>query len=258
MSSTPAFADQVAIVTGGASGIGRAICQRLSEGGATVAAVDQNRGGAEETLTLLDGPGAAGSAAFEADVSESADVQRVVSSVREQLGAPAILVNNAAISRMGRVWELSEEDWERVMAVNLRSVFLFCKEVAPLMVEREYGRIVNISSGTAVRVGPGTGPYAASKAGVIAITKSVAGEVARWGITANAVAPGLVNTAMTRGHFGSEEALTEWAKNSSIANPMRVVLEPQDIAAAVAFLCLPEARYITGQTLHVNAGSYMP
>jgi NAD(P)-dependent dehydrogenase (short-subunit alcohol dehydrogenase family) len=126
------------------------------------------------------------------------------------------------------------------------------------MVEARYGRIVNIASGTAVRVGPGSGPYAASKAGIIALTKSVAGEVARMGITANVVAPGLTDTAMTRGQFGDEERLQQEASAGRIANPMRVVIQPEDIASAVAFLALPESRYITGQTLHVNAGSFMP
>ncbi len=252
------LARQVAIVTGGASGIGRAICQRLCVEGARVAVVDQNEAGAEETVARLDGPGAADSVALRADVSSPSDVQKVVSAVADRLGTPAILVNDAAITKMGRIWDISDEDWDRVMAVNLRGVFLFCKAVAPLMVEAEYGRIINISSGSGVRVGPGTGPYAASKAGVIAVTKSVAGEVARWGITVNAIAPGLVDTPMTRGEFGSEEAMRTFAETSSIANPMRAVLDPADIASAVAYLSLPETRYITGQTIHVNAGSFMP
>ena len=125
------------------------------------------------------------------------------------------------------------------------------------MVDRKYGRIISISSGTAVRVGPGTGAYAASKAGIIALTKAIAGEVARMGVTANVVAPGVTDTAMTRAQFGGQAQLIEQATNGGIANPMRVVIQPEDIAAAVAFFALPESRYITGQTLHVNAGALM-
>jgi NAD(P)-dependent dehydrogenase (short-subunit alcohol dehydrogenase family) len=248
------FEGQVAIVTGGASGIGRAICEKFAAGGARVAVVDQHLEGARETLALLDTQGVA----LEADVARVADVERVVAAAVKELGPPDIMVNNAGVSRGGRIQDISDEDWELPFAVNLKGTFYFCRQVVPLMVERRYGRIVNIASGTAVRVGPGTSPYAASKAGVIALTKSVAGEVARRGVTANVVAPGLTDTAMTRAQFGDEERLQEVAAQGGIANPMRVVIQPHDIAAAVAFLASPEARYITGQTLHVNAGSFMP
>jgi NAD(P)-dependent dehydrogenase (short-subunit alcohol dehydrogenase family) len=185
-------------------------------------------------------------------------VEAAVRATAAELGAPTILVNNAGVSRGGRVQDIAESDWDFVIGVNLRGTYLFCKHVVPLMVEQQRGRIISISSGTAVRVGPGSGPYGASKAGIIALTKSVAGEVARYGITANVVAPGITDTPMTRGQFGSEEQLREEATSGRIANPMRVVIQPEDIAHAVAFLALPESRYITGQTLHVNAGSFMP
>ncbi|MGH2587620.1 MAG: SDR family NAD(P)-dependent oxidoreductase [Dehalococcoidia bacterium] len=248
---------QVAIVTGGGSGIGRAIALRLAAEGADVAIIDRDESGAAQTVESVQAAGRRG-AAITADVARGEDVRATVQQTVEQLGVPAILVNNAGITCGGRIWNIDEEDWDRTLAVNLRACYLFCKEVAPLMVERRYGRIVGISSGSAVRVGPGTAPYSASKAGMIALIKSVAGEVARLGVTANCVAPGLVDTPLTQAQFGTSEQLREMAASGGIANPMRVLVEPEDIAAAVAFLVSPESRYITGQTLHVNAGSYMP
>ena len=251
------FEGQVALVTGAASGIGRAIALRLAACGATVAVVDRDPAGAEVTLGYLRTNGGMGMAVT-ADVSKAAEAKAAVAATVERLGAPSILVNDAAVARMGRVQDISEDDWDLSMAVNLRSCYLFSREVVPLMTEKKYGRIISISSGTAIRVGPGTSAYAASKAGIIALTKSLAGEVARYGVTANVVAPGITDTPMTRTQFGSEEALYEQATHGGIANPMRVVIQPEDIAAAVAFFALPESRYITGQTLHVNAGSFMP
>ncbi len=250
------FEGQVAIVTGAAGGIGRATALRLAAGGARVAVIDQDLEGARQTVRMVESDGGR-AIALQADVSKGEDVAAAVVAVRDQLGLTAILVNNAGISRGGRIQDIREDDWDLVIAVNLRGCYLFCKQVVPLMLEGGYGRIVSISSGTAVRVGPGTGPYAASKAGIIALMKSVAGELASKGITANTVAPGLTDTPMTRGQFGDAERLREQAVTGRIANPMRVVIEPEDIAAAVAFLASPESRYITGQTLHVNAGSFM-
>lgn len=248
---------QTALVTGAGSGIGRAIAERLASQGAGIAIVDQDAATAHATAATLRETGAKATV-HEADVSLSANVARVVEEVRSQLGPVSILVNNAGISRGGRVQDIPEAEWDLVIAVNLRGTYLFCKYVVPLMLEAGYGRIVNISSGTGVRVGPGTSPYSASKAGIIALTKSVAGELATRNITANVVAPGLTDTPMTRGTFGDGDTLQAMASSGRIANPMRVVIQPADIAAAVAFFASPESRYITGQTLHVNAGSYMP
>ena len=247
----------VAIVTGGASGIGRAIACRLARDGAGVAVLDLNGAGAEETVRQIGDAGGAG-LAVTADVSQAAAVQAAVARVRAELGEPAVLVSNAGIARAAPVAAIAEADWDRTMAINLKACYLLCRELAPGMAARTQGRIVAIASGTAVRVGPGNGAYGASKAGLIALIKALAGELAPDGVTANVVAPGITDTPMTRAIFGDAEALRRQASSGRIANPMRVVIEPEDIAAAVAFLAGPEARYITGQTLHVNAGAFMP
>ena len=171
-----AYEGQCAIVTGAASGIGRAIAQRLADGGANVAVVDRDLAGAKATVAAIQGAGG-NAVAIDADVSQAADVVAAVAGAVRAFGSPVILVNDAGVARMGRVDRLSEDDWDLCMAVNLRGCFLFSREAIPLMVERRYGRIISISSGTAIRVGPGTSAYAASKAGIIALTKATAGEV---------------------------------------------------------------------------------
>jgi NAD(P)-dependent dehydrogenase (short-subunit alcohol dehydrogenase family) len=250
------YAGQVAIVTGAASGIGRAVALRLARDGAAVALLDVQADGALATQAAL--PPGARSCVAAVDVSDAAQVRAAVEAAVAALGTPAILVNCAGISRGGPVAGLALEDWERVQAVNLRGTMLCCQAVTPLMAAAGYGRVVNISSGTGVRVGPGSAAYAASKAGVIALTKALAGELASSGVTANVVAPGITDTAMTRAAFGTREAIEAAAREGRIANPMGEVLEPEDMAAAVAFFALPESRHITGQTLHVNAGAFMP
>ncbi len=145
-----------------------------------------------------------------------------------------------------------------VAALDINGPFHMSRAVHGAMIARQYGRIVNIASGSAVRVGPGVGAYGASKAGLIALTKALASEGAEAGVTANAVAPGLVDTAMMRKHMPETEMLETAARQSSIANPMGLLLQPEDIAHTVAFLCHPDSRGITGQVIHVNGGAIMP
>lgn len=252
-----AYAGQTAIVTGAASGIGRAIALRLAAGGAAVAVLDMNLDGGLETVARIEAAGGK-AMAVRVDVSSGADVAAAVAKVVSEMGTPSILVNDAAVARNAPIVDLAEEDFDKVQSVNLRGVFLCLKHTLPHMIQQGYGRVINISSGSGVRVSANSGAYGSSKAGVIALTKAAAHETATRGVTVNVVAPGITDTPMTRGAMGTREDLEERARTGPIANPMGAVLTPEDIAAAVAFFALPETRYVTGQTLHVNAGSFMP
>jgi 2-hydroxycyclohexanecarboxyl-CoA dehydrogenase len=244
--------DRTAWVTGGASGIGLATVARLAGEGARVGVLDVDEAGAMEVAIRYDGRGVA------CDVSDVQSVDAAVSTLLERGGEPDILVNAAGISMSAPVAAHDEASWERVLAVNLTGAFHVTRAVLGGLIERGYGRIVNVASGTAVRVSPGAAAYAASKAGLIAFTKAVAVEGAAHGVTANAVAPGLVDTPMTRSLMPTDEALTAAATASPIANPMGTVLSPDDIAHAIHFLCQERSARITGQVLHVNAGALMP
>jgi len=243
---------RVAWVTGAASGIGRAIAYKLAAQGAGVGVIDLNEQAALAVAEEL------GGAAVACDVSDAEAVRNATRELEQRLGPPDILVNAAGIPHGEPVAGHDEAAWRRVLDINLTGPFHTTREVLAGMMERGYGRIVNISSGSGVRVGAGTAAYGASKAGLIALTRGVANEAAAAGVTANAVAPGLVDTPLTRRAMGTAEQLAAAASQSSIANPMGLVLQPEDIAHAVAFLCHPDSRGITGQVLHVNAGSLMP
>jgi NAD(P)-dependent dehydrogenase (short-subunit alcohol dehydrogenase family) len=243
---------QTAWVTGAASGIGRAITLELAARGARVGTLDVDAAGARSTAAEVGGVGVG------CDIADRASVDTAANELEHALGPPDMLVNAAGISYSAMVAEHDEDAWRRVLDVNLTGAFHVTRAVLGGMIERGYGRIVNIASGTGVRVSAGAAAYGSSKAGLIAFTKAVAGEGARHGVTANAVAPGLVDTAMTRRTMPTDEALQTAATASPIANPMGVVLSPDDIAHAVAFLCHPKSARITGQVLHVNAGALMP
>jgi len=243
---------RVAWVTGAASGIGRAIAHKLSAQGARVGVIDLVEEAALGVADELAG------AAVVCDVSDAEAVRAATRKLEERLGPADILVNAAGIAHGEAIAGHDEDSWRRVLDINLTGPFHTTREVLAGMMERGFGRIVNISSGSGVRVGAGAAAYGASKAGLIALTRSVANEAAAAGVTANAVAPGIIDTPMTRKTIGDTEQLAAAASSSPIANPMGLVLQPADIAHAVAFLCHPDSQGISGQVLHVNAGSLMP
>jgi 3-oxoacyl-[acyl-carrier protein] reductase len=244
------FKGQVALVTGGARGIGKSIAGALAAKGVNVAVADIDEGAAQETAREMEAKGVK-AISFKMDVSNADDVARVVSGVKEGLGTLDILVNNAGITRDGLLMRMKEEDWDSVINVNLKSVFLCTRESVKVMAKQRYGRIVNIASVVAFMGNPGQANYSASKAGIVGLTKTTAREYASRGITVNAVAPGFIMTAMT-------DALPDNVKEEmKRAIPLGSFGTSEDVANCVLFLASPEAGYVTGQVLHVNGGMYM-
>ena len=240
---------KVAIVTGGARGLGRAIGLRLAKDGAAISVWDLRREGAEETATMIRQAGGQ-AIACGGDATLAQDISNAVVRTRAELGPIAILVNNAAISPFEAFESITEETWDRVMALNLKGPFLCAKAVIQDMVTAGWGRIINISSSSAQTGAARQTHYAASKAGVIGFTKALAMEYASRGITVNCVPPGFVDTP------GLREAPVDVSGFSQLT-PMKRPGKPENIAAAVAFLASEEADYITGHTLSVNGGRYL-
>ena len=238
---------QVAVVTGGSRGIGRAIAGELSKAGASVAVVARSLEGAQETVDGLVGQ----ATALTCDVADPAQCADLVNSVQEQLGPIEILVNNAGITRDNILVRLKDEDWDAVMNTNLRGAFNTTRAVARGMMKRRSGRIINIASVVGLTGNRGQANYAASKAGLIGFTKSVALELAARGILANVVAPGFIETDMTAElPDEAREALFERISLGRFGTP-------NDVAGAVRFLAGPAAAYITGQVLVVDGGMVM-
>jgi len=256
----PKLAGKVAIVTGGASGIGKAITMILSREGASVVVADINVQLAEELVSSLKSSGN-GTVATKTDVSKWSDVEKMVKTALDHFGRIDILVNNAGIGRAtgslispdhALVENLTEAEWDRVMSVNCKSVFLCCKAVAQKMKQQKYGRIINISSVDGKTGSAGGIHYAASKAGVINLTKSLAKQLAPFNVNVNSVAPGAIIGTMF------ETAWTEEEKNNDARKTALGRLgKPEEIAEAVLFLASDSANYITGEILDVNGGSYM-
>ncbi|WP_419927285.1 SDR family NAD(P)-dependent oxidoreductase [Candidatus Poriferisocius sp.] len=243
---------RIAIVTGGGSGIGEAVSRRLAADGAAVAVFDLDGDSAEETATAMrDGGQTAIGVAC--DVADREEIEAGVAETVERLGRPTILINNAGITPFGRFLDISREAFDQVIAVNLRGTFEFCQVVIPHMVEEGWGRIVNISSSSAQTGNFGHTHYSASKAAVIGLTRSLAKEFGRKGITVNAVPPSFIETPSL--HRAAEEGQLGGGIDEHIpTTPVRRVGQPADIAAACAFLCRDDASYITGQVIGVNGG----
>jgi len=239
-----------AIVTGGGRGIGKSISEALAKKGVNIAVVGTNIEVAEQTSLSLKNEGVK-SIAIKADVSVSSDVKNIFDTTLSEFGRVDILVNNAGITRDSLIIRMKDEDWDKVINVNLKGTFLCSREAVKIMMKQKYGRIINISSIVAFMGNPGQANYSASKAGIIGLTKTIAKEYANRGITVNAVAPGFITTAMT-------ETIPENIKNEMLrAIPMSRFGTTEDIANAVVFFASPDAGYITGQLLHVNGGMYM-
>ena len=242
---------KVALVTGASRGIGQAIALELGRQGATVIGTATSASGAERIAATLKEHGITGTG-MELNVTSAESVEAVLAAIGEQFGAPAILVNNAGITRDNLLMRMKEEEWDDIMQVNLKSVFRASKAVLRGMMKQRAGRIINITSVVGVMGNAGQTNYAAAKAGLIGFSKSMAREVGSRGITVNCVAPGFIDTDMTRAL--PEETRKTFEAQTSLGK----FGEAQDIADAVLFLASDQAKYITGQTLHVNGGMLMP
>lgn len=242
---------RAAIVTGGSRGIGRAVCLALAEQGVNVVVnYAGSAAAAEETAALCREKGVE-AIAVQASVSDAAQVDALFEKAVETFGRVDILVNNAGITKDNLIVRISEEDFDVVLDTNLKGAFLCCKKAARLMMRQRWGRIVNISSVVGLRGNPGQTNYSASKAGVIGLTKSLAKELSSRNVTVNAVAPGFIDTDMTR-------VLSEAARTAILSQvPLGTFGQPEDVARTVAFFAGENAGYITGQVLCVDGGMAM-
>jgi 3-oxoacyl-[acyl-carrier protein] reductase len=239
---------RIAVVTGASRGIGRAIAARLASQGAVVCAAARGENARDATKAIL---GAGGRAeAFSVDVTDAASVGALVAAVVERHGRVDILVNNAGIARDQLMLRMKREDWDAVLDTNLTAAFTCVQAVLKAMVRQRAGRIINIGSVVGQMGNAGQANYAASKAGLIGFSKALAREVASRNVTVNVVAPGLIETDMTKGL--TDRSQTDW----SAQIPVGRIGSPDDVAAAVCFLASDEASYITGQVLAVNGGLY--
>jgi 3-oxoacyl-[acyl-carrier protein] reductase len=245
------FENQVAVVTGSGRGIGHAIAVRLAKEGARVASVSRTEANAQKTADEINAARADAAKAYAVDVADQAAVQKAAAQIFEDFGRVDILVNNAGVTRDGLSMRMSMEDWDTVLNTNLKGAFNFIQAVMRPMIKQRSGRIINISSIAGLIGNAGQANYAASKAGLIGLTKTLARELASRGITVNAVAPGLIETDMTT-------VLSEEIRQNILKNvPLGKLGEPEDIAGAVAYLASAEAKYITGQVLTVDGGMVM-
>ena len=239
---------QIALITGASRGIGRAIAERLADDGFFVIGTATSDAGAESISAYLGENGKG----MKLDVSDSESVTSVIKTINDDFGAPTVLVNNAGITRDNLLMRMKDDEWDDIINTNLTSVFRMSKAVLRGMMKVKTGRIINISSVVGSTGNAGQANYAAAKAGMIGFTKSMAKEVGSRNITVNTVAPGFIDTDMTR-------ELNDEVKTALLSSiPLSRLGEAKEIAHAVAFLASAGASYITGETLHVNGGMFMP
>jgi 2-hydroxycyclohexanecarboxyl-CoA dehydrogenase len=244
--------ERTAVVTGGASGIGLAIAERLAADGAAVAIFDRDGGAADEAAAKIAAAGGT-AAGFAVDVTDRTRLDEAVAEVCDRLTPPTILVNSAGLDGFDPFLSISAEKWQRILDVNLTGTFNCCQAVVPHMLDAGWGRIVNISSSSAQGGQPLMTHYVAAKAGVIGFTKALALELGPKGITVNTIPPGFIDTPMLR-RSESKGLLGEGVDHHAALTPVRRVGRPEDIAAATAFLVRDEASYVTGQVIGVNGG----
>ena len=241
---------KIALVTGASRGIGRAIALELARCGAVVVGTSTTAPGADGTGQQLAATGAKG-AGVELNVNDLRQVESAIADIQKRFGDIAILVNNAGITRDNLLLRMKDDEWDEIMATDLKSVYRLSKLVLRSMLKARYGRIINITSVVGVTGNAGQTNYAAAKAGIIGFSKSLAREVGSRNITVNCIAPGFIDTDMTR-------ALSEEQRGALVHQiPLGRLGRPEDVAAAAAFLASPAADYVTGCTLHVNGGLYM-
>lgn len=240
---------EIALVTGASRGIGKAIAETLAADGATVIGTATSESGAEKITEYLQEAGGKGMCL---NVADADSIAAVLKQIADEAGAISILVNNAGITRDNLLMMMKEDQWDDIIQTNLTSIYRMCKAVVRPMTKARKGRIINIASVVGSTGNPGQTNYSAAKAGMLGFTKSLAREIGSRGITVNSVAPGFIDTDMTR-------ELSDEQRDSLVSGiPLARLGDPQDIADAVAFLASPSAGYITGETLHVNGGMYMP
>lgn len=247
MSQFMSLEGKVALVTGASRGIGKAIAELFVERGATVIGTATSESGAQAISAYLgdNGKGLA------LNVTDAESIETVLKSINDEFGAIDILVNNAGITRDNLLMRMKDDEWSDILDTNLTSIFRMSKAVLRGMMKKRNGRIINVGSVVGTMGNAGQANYAAAKAGVIGFTKSMAREVASRGVTVNTVAPGFIETDMTK-------ALNDEQRAATLAQvPAGRLGDPREIASAVAFLASPEGAYITGETLHVNGGMYM-
>ncbi|OOZ00138.1 3-oxoacyl-ACP reductase FabG [Solemya velum gill symbiont] len=241
---------KIALVTGASRGIGRAIAEELGRAGLTVIGTATTDKGAEAISAYLSEQGIEGRG-LSLNVTDQESVDSVIKTINADFGVPTVLVNNAGITRDNLLMRMKEDEWQSIMDTNLTSVFRVSKACLRGMMKAKTGRIINIASVVGASGNPGQTNYSAAKAGIFGFSKSLAREVGSRGITVNAVAPGFIDTDMTR-------ELPEEQRNALLASiPLARLGEPQEIASVVAFLASDGAAYVTGETLHVNGGMYM-